>query len=613
MSGKELLKRISALVLAGMMTLSMSEFALLEVFAVPDEGSQTEEPQKPVTEESSSSNAADADGADGQKDEQGTAAGAADGGSGSEAGEGESGDGSASGEADGTQSGQGEGSQTQPETGEGGEQQEPEVPEEPEDTGIMITVAENSDGVMKLTWEPVEGAAEYTVRKEVTDAYDSQQKIDEGKTEFSTDSAEYTFKDLYPGRLYTFSVTATDGSGEVIAETSKPVSEQPKLSGVKTKYRSSRKVNASRMSFQGSTDLRKLIGEKYNGYAVMQGGCTDGTYAYYLMVSPFTQHGRVVKVRMRDNCIVKTSEIVDIWHGNGMCYDSRRHLLVVNARNEASKNVYRKQELTCIDADSLSIVRQQKVKYSHFANDTENFVSNDRSKGIGNIAYIEKYDIYITLQRDLHDLIVFDPDSFEAMGIIRTIINAKYPGLHQAMDADEQYVYQLLSEDGRAQPDNLILALDWNAGQLVDENGHRRQYVPETWECLNGRKPVAVYTINTPHEAENIYHVTDAAGNTHFYLSEYDHNSTYKTKYYYEAYKAKWKKVKKKVRVKVKWKKVKKRVKVKGKWKTKKVWKYRYKWKKKKVWKYKTKYKKVYYKVFDKLDRLAHVYDLGVL
>lgn len=514
-----------------------------------------------------------------------------------------------------------------------------------EQTGahISITVEENKDDSIRLTWEIVsddqnagdaapQSGLKYTVLKEARSSIDETMTFEEEENEVTTEENEYTFTNLFPGRIYKFTVTAVDENGDIAAMTTEPAEAQPVLSAHETKTRTSGTVSYPAMqSFNGTNDLRKQMPESYNGYAVMQGGCTDGEYVYYLMVSSYNQHGRIVKVDMSNNDIVKVSDVVDIWHGNGMTYDSRRNELVVNGRNEGS--VRRKQELTCIDADTLKIVegRQRDVKYTSYANDNTYFTPTSRDNGIGAIAYNEKYDVYVALQREYHNYVIYDPDTFEAMGLIMTRINKKYPGTYQAMDCDDQYIYQLLSKDTESnkQPDNLILAMDWGAERLIDSEGHRIKADIVTdltngiWKCQNpdpehDREPVAVYTINTPYEAENIYHTTDKDGRTHFYLSEYNANQQYVTKSYKEAYKAKWKKVKKKVKVKVKWKKVKKKVKwkkVNGKWKykTKKVWKYKYKWKKKKVWKYKTKYRTKYYQEKSYKDRLAHVYDLGVI
>ena len=199
------------------------------------------------------------------------------------------------------------------------------------------------------------------------------------------------------------------------------------------------------------------------------------------------------------------------------------------------------------------------------------------------------------------------------MGLIKTLVN-QYGGGGQAMDGDDQYVYMLKSGYGSANT-NIILTLDWDGDKLINGTTHcRRQYVPEYWGCTNGKYPVAAYTINTPHEAENVYHYYDSNGNEIFYMTEYDANQQYTYSTQQKAYKVKWKKVKKKVKVKVKYKKkVKWKKKKNGKWKYKKVTRYKYKWKKKKVWLYKTKYKTVTVKTPTYKDRRDYVYYLDRL
>ena len=614
MKRNDIRKRIAAMALTAVMTVSMTGFEFAEAFAVQDEAADIQ------TEQTAGTDAADMMSGEepaGQTDKAPTADDEI---SDDEIADDEAADVESAPELN-EEAGQEEpaaeeeaGPQDQDDVSDDDIEPEPDPEPDPEPVSIAVSVT-NKDGVMKLTWPAVENAASYVLTKSVCSAYNANKRFDEGETTFTTEVPKYTFKNLFPGRLYTFTVTALDSENKELGKTEHPVSEQPVISPASKRARRSRSVNARRLSFSGNPDLRTAIGEKYNRYAVMQGGCTDGTYAYYLMVRSSTQHGRVIKVRMSDNKIVKKSAVLDTWHGNGMAYDSRRHELVVIACTELCNGRCRKHEITCIDPDTLTIIkgRQKNAKYTFFKNDTSYFKTYGRSRGFCAIAYNEKYDVYIANQRDAHNLIIIDPDTFEAMGLIMTRLIAKYPGSFQAMDADDQYAYMLLSEDSK-QPNNIILALDWSSGQLVDRNGHRRQYVSEIWLCANNRAPVATYKINTPFEAENIYHTTDSSGRTHFYMSEYNPNRQYTYSYRKVPKKVKWKKIKKKK--KVKWKKVKKRVKwkkVHGKWKykTKKVWKYKIK--KKKVWKYRTVYKKVTVKKFHHKERRDYVYDLGII
>lgn len=367
----------------------------------------------------------------------------------------------------------------------------------------------------------------------------------------------------------------------------------------------------------GLLNLRDSLGEPHNGYAVVQGGCTDGTYAYYLLCSSSNHHGRIAKIRISDNAVVATSGVLNTWHGNGMTYDSKRNQLVVIARED------RKQEITAIDANSLTIVRQENVKYSYYpsAAHPNYFTEKQKSQGLAAIAYNEKFDCYIALQRSYHNLIVFDPDTYEAIGLIKTTISAQYPGTYQAMDADDQYVYLLLSPYDSTQPNNVILAIDWNCEKLLDVANHKADFVDEGWYCGSektadgkwDRLPTAAITISGVHEGENIYHTTDAEGVEHFYLSSYYSHKEYKWVTKKVPYQVKWKKVKKKVKWKQVKKKYKKKVWVNGKKVKKTFYKYVWKYKKKKVWVYKTKYKNATVQELDYYGRENYVYNLGVI
>ena len=298
-------------------------------------------------------------------------------------------------------------------------------------------------------------------------------------------------------------------------------------------------------------NLTSMIKEGNSGYASVQGGCTDGTYAYYLMVSTKTQKGRVLKVNLKNNKVVKRSKVLNTWHGNGMAYDSKRNKLVVIARE------HRKQEITVIDASTLKVTRQQNVKYDYFSGaDSDSLCETHQQQGLASIAYVPKYDCYVAMERVYHNLLIFDPDSFEAIGMVNTVITEAFPGTYQAMDADDKYVYLLLSsydKDGLYQPYNLVLALDWNSENLLPlVNDESVSFIEKAWNCNNdgSGRPDAVLKLKTKYEAENIYHTTDKNGNEHFYLSEYYGHGVYKT--------------------------VTKKVKVNGKWKKKKVKKLKY-------------------------------------
>ncbi len=311
---------------------------------------------------------------------------------------------------------------------------------------------------------------------------------------------------------------------DAVAETEEPETISYEQTDVPGRRLTSRVIKPRKRL---KADLAKLM-KSNKGYDIVQGGCTNGKYAYYLMVSSKTQKGRVLKVKLKNHKVVKRSKVLRTWHGNGMAYDSKRKKLVVIARE------HRKQEITVIDAKTLKITRQQNVKYDYFAGaGKDSLWSVHQRQGLAAIAYVKKYDVYVALERVYHNLLIFDPDTFEAIGMVFTEIPDAYPGTFQAMDADEKYVYLLMSsyqKNPAAQPYNLIVALDWNSECLMPVTRGEVPFIEKGWYCHNSGNgaPDAVIRLRTKHEAENIYHTTDKSGRAHFYLAEYYNKPVYK-------------------------------------------------------------------------------------
>lgn len=493
----------------------------------------------------------------------------------------------------------------------------PEVAENKEESSYKNgqRVWKNS---MKISWDavPAEGIT-YDIRMEGKSLNDSTNVLEEKEFK-DLEEAYAEFEGLFPSRIYSFTVTAKTADGEYLT-VKEALEAQPKLEPLEYRDLSSRTISPGALTFgNGSTDLREYAGQTRGGYAVAQGGATDGQYAYVLLVSSSNQYGRLAKVSVSNpSNLAAVSEVLPTTHGNGITYDSRRNRIVVIGRDDADTGRYRRQEITVIDAASLSSspLMQQNLNYSNYSEDNSYFTSKQRERGLGAISYSPKYDVYIAKQRDYNNLIVIDPDTLKAIGLIMTRVN-QHGGSGQAMDGDDQFVYMLKSSYGSGNT-NVLFALDWNGNEMLDSDGYRKPYVEGLWSCIHGkesdqgslmpRSPVAMYYINTPHEAENTFHVFDGSGNMHFYMTEYNANQQYTPTQ--QAYQVKWKKVKKKVKVRVK-KKKKVKKKVNGKWKKVKVTYYKYKWKKKKVWVYKTKYRTVQTPTYK--DRRDYIYDLGV-
>ncbi len=438
--------------------------------------------------------------------------------------------------------------------------------------------AAGEDGSLTVVWSAVAGAEYYIVRLDNNAAGT--------KVTVSGDTVLRTVIKASTGSAHSVTVEAYRSRTE--AEGGDLIIGKGKIDNVSPSARSRITRNTASASNLG-INLRKMLDEPRDGYSVVQGGCTDGTYAYSLLVSSGNQKGRILKSRVGTGTVIAKSKVINICHGNGMTLNTKERKLVIVGRES------RRNQLTIVNADNLADVSYVNVNYSN-----SGYWNNTAGNGLSCISYIPKYDCYVALQRKTHELLVLDK-YFRVIGQVGTTITAKYPGVYQAMDADERYVYLLLSYHSSRQPYNIILVLDWNSENLLEVVNGNRSYINKRWLCNNNGsgEPDTVIRINTQYEAENIYHIDQGNGTSRFYLSEYYNNPKYKTVKKTKTVKVKWKKVKKKV--KVKWKKVKKN----GKWK----WKYKYKWKK--VWKYKKKKKTVKVKKLQYFRRTNYVYDLG--
>ncbi len=121
-------------------------------------------------------------------------------------------------------------------------------------------------------------------------------------------------------------------------------------------------------AFDGSDKFRAMTSpvarlECINEFNVLQGGCTDGTYAYYIMQDQKINSGNCLIVKMDVNTweILQVSDPLPLDHGNGITYvPSKNQFLVSNCDPDPTL-------VTWVDAETLKVVSTVKLPYSTYS------------------------------------------------------------------------------------------------------------------------------------------------------------------------------------------------------------------------------------------------------
>lgn len=405
---------------------------------------------------------------------------------------------------------------------------------------------------MKLTWKKNEAEADgYEIQYSKASDFAADQ-TEAVKVE-SPDTLSKTISKLEKNKKYYVQIrTFVKSAGQVY------YSSWVKYTNTKT----DKTAAISLLKKAGKTfELNSTAGQKTGQYDVVQGSCTDGTNAYYILYNKSNERCRILKSRMSDNATVKLSGVLNLNHGNDVTYNSDLKKLVVV---HYSGSPYR---LSLIDPNSLTVTSYKDVK---IPTSLEGASASTLAgiQGFSAVAYNSERHQYVVRLIKSHNYLLLD----ENMTPVKYVTVSKAGGnLNQGIDASSDYIYDVQSKAGSY---NTVIAYDWDG---------MYQYTAK---------------IPTKYEMESLFHSGDK-----FYAATY---SSYYQTYYTTHYKTK----------KVRWKKVR------GKWKYKtkyvyKTVKYKVKWKKVRgKWKYKTKKKKVrvtYQVAHKRLVRNNYVYNVGSL
>lgn len=132
---------------------------------------------------------------------------------------------------------------------------------------------------------------------------------------------------------------------------------------------------------------RALTIPPVDGYSVLQGGCTDGTYAYYILNNQdfYPYVNLMYKVDLATMEVVKVSDKLELQHANSVTYNSKTgRLIVVNYDPD-------KTTLTYVDPESLTASGTETVDFN-----------------VLSIAYDEEHDTYAAGTRGTFDFFLLD-------------------------------------------------------------------------------------------------------------------------------------------------------------------------------------------------------------
>lgn len=108
---------------------------------------------------------------------------------------------------------------------------------------------------------------------------------------------------------------------------------------IRYKRRSDRKVYRYR-TVSGAFEVKRASGVSEGGYRAVQGGNSDGTYAYTAMGKKGSKtYCKIVKTRLSDMKVVKVSGDLKLDHANDITFDPAHYRLVVTHNDQHRKRV----------------------------------------------------------------------------------------------------------------------------------------------------------------------------------------------------------------------------------------------------------------------------------
>lgn len=168
------------------------------------------------------------------------------------------------------------------------------------------------------------------------------------------------------------------------------------------------------------TQTTVIAFEPFEQIRTVEGGCTDGTYIYQIMINPDAEETevpcRIIKINPEKWQVVEASDELRIDHANDMTYDEENKLLVI------SNNKPNYTTITFVDPVKLEIKGTKTL-----------------ARKIYSIAYVGTGKCWYAGISNSCDIVRYDED-FNALGVID---NPENKFTRQSLGSDGEYLYSL--------------------------------------------------------------------------------------------------------------------------------------------------------------------------
>lgn len=226
-------------------------------------------------------------------------------------------------------------------------------------------------------------------------------------------------------------------------------------------------------------DLRVLAGQALYGYDIFQGSCTDGTYGYYILYNKAVEKCRIVKLRLKDNKVVKVSEELNIHHGNDLAYnDDTKKILAIHYTEVP-------EQVAIINPSTLKVEYNKKIKIpSKLSGATKTKLK--KISGYTGITYNTEKNQYVLRIKSSGNFLITDKNLKPVKYITPKDKKIK-ERVYQGLDVINGYIacQQASSNTGTFDRYNILKLYTWS-GEYAGTVNIRKGYELEGSFCTKG-------------------------------------------------------------------------------------------------------------------------------